>query len=419
MKTTTKSRLLLIGGVILQCAIYNPQSASAQCQPMVIIDGNYTVVDDVSPTSLKLPSWLKANQVLNIGQYVYSISVIEFSVNGSALDYSQNLSVTAASTVPSNRVWKIEAVNKNSTLPSFSGTYIYSTAGTYTFVAPPCISTARVQMWGGGGAGGGGGGGGYAEGFYQLNASGSYTITVGAGGTAGSWGAAGGVGGTSSVNIISISAAGGGSGPATTPCCGTGGAGSGQLNFTGQAGPAYSGNGGKGGDGANSGGGGGAGGVSSATGTVGAAPGGGGGGSWGGTGAAGGAGRVIITFGASASTSTTTTINPSSGTLQFNQAISIYQAGAGCIYTVPSGKVFELKTVSSNGAGWINLGSSSCSSTERGYFYLQGGSVQGYVTGGAGSVPWQMFPQWLPAGTIIYFGGTGNNLNGIEWTVVP
>ena len=71
---------------------------------------------------------------------------------------------------------------------------VYSSSGTFT--VPACVTTITVQCWGAGGGGGGaseanggaagsgGGGGGYAT-ATLTNVSGTYTITVGTGGTQG------------------------------------------------------------------------------------------------------------------------------------------------------------------------------------------------------------------------------------------
>lgn len=128
--------------------------------------------------------------------------------------------------------------------------YLTSTA-TVTLTANE--SRARVRVWGAGGGGGGSagtsnsiasaaGGGGYAESFL-TGLSGSYTATVGAGGSGGTGGGspvAGGAGGTSSV--MGLSATGGGGGVAANGAIqlttGAGGAGSGGnlVNLSGAGG---------------------------------------------------------------------------------------------------------------------------------------------------------------------------------------
>lgn len=133
-------------------------------------------------------------------------------------------------------------------------TFAYSTPGTYSWVVPACVNYVTVEAWGGGGGGGGniavlatsggetctgaggGGGGGYAARTYGVTPGQTYTIVVGAGGSAG----AAGVGTTAS---ITTPAGAGGvgqsstfSGPATvgpgtlTASGGNGGTGAGGRN---------------------------------------------------------------------------------------------------------------------------------------------------------------------------------------------
>lgn len=111
----------------------------------------------------------------------------------------------------------------------------YSTAGTYTWTCPPGTTSIQVDAWGGGGAGGGTGatggtirtGGGGGGGAYTKNASvsvtpgTSYTIVVGAGGTAVS--ANNGNNGNSSTFATNLVVANGGNGGGSTNN-GTGGA---------------------------------------------------------------------------------------------------------------------------------------------------------------------------------------------------
>ncbi len=220
------------------------ENLSAQCLPMLKIDGNSIVADENHVAGLKLPSWLKAGQTLEKAQYVFSISVIEFTINGTTLDYSQNLSITTpAATVPAGKVWKIESIHKDAAL-AVSSTTTFTSSGTFT---PTCSGTYNVKVWGGGGGGGcddawccggcgyggaGGGGGGYSEGNFYLTGGTGYAVTVGAGGTANA-GSSGGAGGTSSVGTIGISATGGGGGAQGQGWCG-GSAGAGGTGAGGQ-----------------------------------------------------------------------------------------------------------------------------------------------------------------------------------------
>lgn len=167
----------------------------------------------------------------------------------------------------------------------FSQPINYTTPGTYTWTVPPCVYEITVKVWGGGGGGGGalaimknsssggetcsggagGGGGGFTSKTFSVTPGQTYTVVVGAGGTAGIAGAGswsggittlagnGGTGGTSSftgngqnLNATGGIGGGGASGYNTTTSAvdlntvGTGGAGGvgsgGSSNFTGGAG---------------------------------------------------------------------------------------------------------------------------------------------------------------------------------------
>lgn len=296
--------------------------AFAQCYPVITIDGNNIIADHNAPNGINYPIWLKTGQILAAGQYVFSISVVEFSVNGSALDYSQNIKVTTIQTVPANKVWRIESVNIDAATNISMGTNTsFSTAGTYTFT-PTCNGPFLVQVWGGGGGGGvgdpgcycsygggGGGGGGYAEGVYQMQPNTSYAITVGNGGAGATFAGCpspnGSGGSSSSVGIIGINATGGAGGSFSTACIittgGAGGTGAGQTNISGVNGSSFSGgNGGNGGSGGN-GGLGGLGGAGGAGGSgIGIGGGGGGGAAGGANGGTGAPGKVMISFGTKA-----------------------------------------------------------------------------------------------------------------------
>jgi hypothetical protein len=283
MKTKINTLLVCLA---LYCMALS--TSYAQCLPMIKIDGNDIIADENSPSGIKLPSWLAAGQTLAQSQNVYSIAVIEFTINGTALDYSQNKSVTTVQTVPAGKVWKLESIHKDPTLTQSVST-TYTSPGTYSFT-PTCSGRYLLKVWGAGGGGGGGaspcnlggtggGGGGYSEGYYNLLSTSTYTVTVGAGGTGATFNsfATGSTGGTSSVGSI-VNAVGGtggiGPGGCGTPPGGLGGFGITESGGAGAYANAPGGNGGKGGG--TNGGAGGAGGYPG--GAVGTSPGGGGGG---------------------------------------------------------------------------------------------------------------------------------------------
>lgn len=114
---------------------------------------------------------------------------------------------------------------------SLSTFQVFTASGSFT--APTGITKAYVTMIGGGGGGGGGtssgGGGGGQAGWYVVNypytvvAASSYTVTIGAGGTAGSTAPGnGGTGGTTSFDTLSV--IGGNGGKASNVSSGAGGA---------------------------------------------------------------------------------------------------------------------------------------------------------------------------------------------------
>ncbi len=104
----------------------------------------------------------------------------------------------------------------------------YSTAGTFTWTCPTGVTSVTIKAWGGGGGGGyatgntssagGGGGGAFASSTVSVTPGTSYTVVVGAGGTAGlkSGPTAAGNGGNSSFNTTSVVASGGTASAGTT-----------------------------------------------------------------------------------------------------------------------------------------------------------------------------------------------------------
>lgn len=290
----------------------------SQCKPMIKIDGKATVVDFTDGFGLALPFWLTENQTLAIGSSVNSISVIEFKVNGTTLEFSRviNVTSTAGETVPQSYVWKIESVAKQNNSSTYNKA-TFSASGSYTWTVPNCAEEICIEIWGAGGGGGGGygstpyyvggggGGGGYGSQCFQVTPGNSYSITVGAGGNGGGYSSNGNSGSNSSVSGtgISITAYGGSYGTgATSSSGGTGGAGATSdainkaLGATGSNGcNPSSGVCGAGGSGAN----GGAGGIAltaSGVGKPGDAPGGGGSGGRDNYGGIGASGKVIISW---------------------------------------------------------------------------------------------------------------------------
>ena len=233
-------------------------SALGQNTPSLLIDNVSTQFSNVS-----LPYWLKAGQTIDIGTNAKSVSILEFTVNGTALEFSQAVALTSSQTVPANKVWKIEGIgliDTNISLPSSSTTLggansvallpsifqspkKFETPGTYNWKVPPGVTSICVEVWGGGGSGcfygsgsGGGGGGGYGYQCFTVIPGTNYIVSVG------------GTNGTSSVGAL-ISATGGLNGNLSNTG-GLGGTSSATFNIAGgNSGGSTGGNGGNGGDG--------------------------------------------------------------------------------------------------------------------------------------------------------------------------
>lgn len=282
--------------------------ANAQTIPTLVIDNiSIKFQGDIS-----LPYWVGAGKSVQLGQNAVTASILEFTLVNNEMEFSQAIHLTNNGTVPTGKVWKIEAIGignnsnynsinnfSNSNYPSiFNSPITFSTPGTYSWTVPPGVTNICIEAWGGGGHGGdgalnlaynGGGGGGGGYGFkcvdvtpgqvFNLTVASSgaggettfgnvITSTNGANGTAGQSNVMGqgGIGGTSngSYNIQGLN---GQNGSSNVTCSATS--------------TLFGGNGGNGGNGANGGAGGAGGnncGNSSSIGQNGIAPGGGGGG---------------------------------------------------------------------------------------------------------------------------------------------
>lgn len=278
----------------------------SQCLPFIKVDTFVVSANQTVPLGINLPLWLKAGQTIAPVQMVNEISAIEFTVNGTALEFSQVLTITNSVTVPAGKVWKVEAIMKQYTSGT-ANSVTYTVPGTYSFKVPGCASYICIEAWSGGGSGGtdaasgcsggGGGGGAYGQQCYTVTPGATYSVVVGAGGNA-SYGGAGSAGGNSSFGTLMTVTGGTGGAAGCGGTGGTGGSTSATLEMPGQNGNnGYgSGSNGKGGNGGN----GGAGGAGSPnTGTDGTYPGGGGGGGnhyYGSRSGAGAAGKVIVTW---------------------------------------------------------------------------------------------------------------------------
>lgn len=211
-------------------------SSQAQITPTILIDNQPVKIQGAT----SLPYWIGAGKVLTLGQDAISASVLEFNINNANMEFNQAIHVTSTGTVPTGKIWKIEAIGignntnynsisnfSNSTIPTiFTSPVTFAIAGTYTWAVPPGVTNICIEAWGAGGSGGaglssgqpGGGGGGGAYGYqcFTVVPGTSYTVTVGNGSSGP---------GTSSFGAL-VSAGGGSTGiSGTMSTIGSGGAG--------------------------------------------------------------------------------------------------------------------------------------------------------------------------------------------------
>jgi hypothetical protein len=297
--------------IITLFLITSVSSIFGQKVPSLIIDSTEIQFSEVS-----MPYWLKSGQKIGLGVNAKTVSILEFTINGTALEFSKVISLTSSQTVPSNKAWKIEGIGLNksdtsstvgNTLNSYSSTNgntnlpvifqspkRFETPGTYTWNVPPGVTSICIEVWGGGGggnssnlgsSGGGGGGGGYGYECFKVTPGTQYTVTVADVTVAGVAGRGAGGGSSSVGSLISASGGGGGAGNSGSGPSGTNGGAGGTSNAAYNITGGNGGNGGanlssgaKGGNGANGGNGGaGAGGSNAGNGS---AVGGGGGGAY-------------------------------------------------------------------------------------------------------------------------------------------
>lgn len=225
--------ILSSGAVTLVISLFVSTQLSAQCKSVIKIDGKRSVVDQSLATAIMLPYWLASGQTLALGYGVQSVSIIEFSVNGTSLEFSNVLNFTSVTpvSVPENKVWKMESVSMINNINNYNSIK-YTLSGNYTFTVPSCAEEICVEAWGGGGAGGGsgavannggsgGGGGGYGAECFSVTPGASYPVVIGAGGVGTN--GTGGTGQTTSL-VGLISASGGtGGGAGSGSSVGTGG----------------------------------------------------------------------------------------------------------------------------------------------------------------------------------------------------
>src|SRR5262245_45471137 len=123
-----KTRLYFLSFLFAVMCLGNYRAFS-QCKPAILIDGNIATVDQTSSAGLQLPIWLVAGQTLATGPSTFSISVLEFTVNNTSLEFSQGLKVTTSQTVPAGKIWKVESVVKQLNPSSYTSS-VFTNAGT-------------------------------------------------------------------------------------------------------------------------------------------------------------------------------------------------------------------------------------------------------------------------------------------------
>ncbi len=186
---------LFLSILFISLSTYN----KAQINPTILIDNQPVKIQG----STSLPYWIGAGKVLTLGQDAVSASVLEFTINNSTMEINQAIHVTSTGTVPTGKIWKIEAIGignntnfnsitnfSNSTIPTiFSSPVTFATAGTYSWTVPPGITNICLEAWGGGGSGGdglyggksggGGGGGSYCYQCFTVTPGQQFTLVVG------------------------------------------------------------------------------------------------------------------------------------------------------------------------------------------------------------------------------------------------
>lgn len=237
--------------LLILCCIGFSASLYAQ-DAAVKIDGQLVYLK----AGNSLPYWLKAGQTIAPSKNVSFLSAMEFNSDSSShvLKYDQVIKIAGLSTVPTGKVWKLEAVAYDTLLSttnlssiqlpangtsassiasgSTSNTPVlyqspktFSTAGTYQWVVPPGVTSICIEIWGGGGAGGtsttsavwngsgGGGGGGYGYQCFTVIPGTNYSVVVGGEGDTSSVGtlifATGGAAGVAATNAPTIGGVGG------------------------------------------------------------------------------------------------------------------------------------------------------------------------------------------------------------------
>ena len=136
----------------------------AQRTPTLLIDGTPIKFQ----SDLSLPYWVNAGKSIALSLDAVSVSILEFNVVNNELQFNQAIHLTASSTVPTGKVWKIEAIGlgtnssdlpingfSNAAMPSIFTSPVTFT-GASTWKVPPGITSICIEAWGKGGSGGNG-----------------------------------------------------------------------------------------------------------------------------------------------------------------------------------------------------------------------------------------------------------------------
>jgi hypothetical protein len=191
MKKITLSFSFLLASILSFC----------QTSPSLIIDGKAIKFE----SDISLPYWLDAGKTISLGANAASVSILEFTIDSNNLIYNKTIHLTAISSVPNGKTWKIESigVGKNPNYPSMNGftndqkpsiftsPYTFSIPGAYTWTVPPGITSICVELWGPGGRGdnnccgrgsrGGGAGGGYGYECIAVTPGQNFSVRIGSG----------------------------------------------------------------------------------------------------------------------------------------------------------------------------------------------------------------------------------------------
>ena len=74
--------------------------------PTLFVDGTPIAFE----SDISLPYWLSEGKTVEFGVHVISLSILEFNAVDNELQFNQVIHLTSSGSVPSSKVWKIEAL---------------------------------------------------------------------------------------------------------------------------------------------------------------------------------------------------------------------------------------------------------------------------------------------------------------------